>query len=325
MGVKLVQPKFWGKPNVLTKILYPLSRLYGGLVSFVMAQQKPHKLPIKSLCVGNLMMGGAGKTPICIAIAELLRAQNINAHIVFKAYQSTVKQTVFVNDSPLKPQDIGDEPLMVSQKGIPTWTGPARFDAAMMAYKSGAELVIFDDGFQDLRVHTDVRGLIFEPSLTNSHVFPAGPLREPLNKALQRADALFVDDKYSTYDLPQSKEIIYYKRLIECDPGFIKESPSLAFCGIGNPNQFEEMLKQNNFNVVDFIVFPDHYKYRIQDMDYIFNRAKLKKLQIIATEKDSVKIPKNYACQINIIKLKVQFLDPKKILSWVVKSSKKLK
>jgi tetraacyldisaccharide 4'-kinase len=204
---------------------------------------------------------------------------------------------------------------MVAQKGIPTWVGPSRFETAMVACRAGAKAIIFDDGFQDLSVRTHIRGLIFDPLLKDCHVFPAGPLREPLNKALQRADVLFVEEKYTSYDLPQSKDIIYYKRLIDFEPKFKKESPSIAFCGIGNPNQFEEILKENKVNIVNFLVFPDHYIYRADDIEKILKIAKLKKLQILTTEKDIVKIPKNYASYIKVATLRVKFVDLKKTLT----------
>ena len=322
MGIKLIQPKFWRKPTILTLILYPLSLLYGWVVSWIIGQKRPRKLPITSICIGNLRMGGAGKTPLCIALAELLRDQGLDAHIVFKAYQSKAMQTVYVNSSPLNPKDIGDEPYMVAQKGIPTWVGPARFEAAMSAYQSGAQVVIFDDGFQDLRVHMDVRGLIFEPSLEVCHVFPAGPLREPLETALKRADVLCVEEHYAAYDLPKSKDIIFYRRLLEFAPGFVKELPSLAFCGIGNPDQFEKTLKENTVNVVNFRVFPDHYAYQAEDIDEIFKCAKSSNLQILTTEKDIVKIPEKYASQIHVITLNVEFLDPEKILTCLLSQEK---
>jgi len=259
-------------------------------------------------------MGGAGKTPITLAIIELLCNKNINAQIVFKAYQAPVKQAIYVNENSKNAMDIGDEPCMVAHKGIPTWVGSSRFEAAMKAYQAGADTIVFDDGFQDLSVNIDIRGLIFDPLLNLCHVFPAGPLREPLNAALKRADVLFVDEKYTTHDLPQSKDIIYYKRVIDFETNFKKEAPTLAFCGIGNPKQFEEMLIANNTNLVEFLTFPDHHKYRPNDIENIIRIAKLKKLQVITTEKDIVKIPEKYASLIKIVSLRVNFVDQKKAL-----------
>ena len=290
------KPKFWDykEPGLISLLLLPFSYLVQ-IYNFFLT--KKNKIDgIKTICIGNIYLGGTGKTPLSIEIIKILNNLNYKTCFIKKDYSDQV-----------------DEQRLLESKGK-LFCKKNRIDATNSAIKENFNVAIFDDGLQDKKIKYDISIVCFNQTIGvgNGLVLPSGPLRENL-KSLKKYDAVFLNGNSST-------ELSFEKKIQEefSNIKIFKSTYSiinleeldsneryLAFAGIGNFDNFIDLLKVNNINLVKTINYPDHYKYNDSDLKKIKEIAKFNKAKIITTEKDFLRINENNRNEINVVKIKL--------------------
>ena len=308
--MNLKKPKFWDykKPNILAYFLFPISLLMQSIKLF--KKKTNYKIPkIKSICVGNIYLGGTGKTSLSIKINELLSEKKIKSCFIKKFYKNQI-----------------DEQRLLESKGT-LFTSPKRIDAINLAKSKGYEVAILDDGLQDNSVNCDLTFVCFNNLnwIGNGLTIPAGPLRENIDN-LNKYQHVFLNGNLENLDNIQ-KQLLQINPNINIHIGkyvplniqeFNKEIRYIVFSGIGNHKTFVSMLKNNGLNIVKDIEFSDHYKYTNHDIDKIFKLATKMNSSIITTEKDYLRLEKNNTNKINFIKSELKIIDEDRLISAIL-------
>ena len=292
--MKIYKPFFWKKPNnFFTLILLPISFL---VLSFIFIKKKIYKTKkfnIPILCVGNIYIGGTGKTPLSLVLAEEFKLLGKKPVIIKKFYKSHK-----------------DEHLLIEKRGIPLIFEKDRSRAIKLAEKE-FDLAILDDGFQDYKIQKDLSILCFHNKqlIGNGYVLPAGPLRENLNSIKGAQIAIINGEKDLIFESKLKKvnanlKIFYSKYKITNLEQF-RNKDILAFAGIGNPENFFDLLIENGLNVKKSISYPDHYNFKRAEILEIINQAKERNYTIITTEKDlsrieNFKFSEIYSCNVSL-------------------------
>lgn len=321
----LKTPKFWFNNNhEISPLLYtlkPLSKLWELVLRFRLKNGLWEKMPIPVFCVGNLTIGGSGKTPVTMSLQKLLEDMGIKACIVSRGYRGKIQRPHYVtkNDTFDK---VGDEPLMLSKKGA-IIVSKNKKEGIIKAYNDGYDIVILDDGFQNSRIKKDLSLVVVDSQILfgNELIFPLGPLREPVQSGLSRADAIvLIDYNPSVINSKINKLKRDYK--VQFLDGLINEKKVskyssnkkvLAFSGIAFPEKFHNSLKRLKYTIVKTKVFPDHYPFTSKDILKLKKTAESKNLRLITTEKDMVRIPKIFHEFIDQIQIEFKFKNPDKI------------
>ena len=312
-------PKFWDKKDSkLGKILSPLGVLYAWSVAHRLANHRPYQAKMPVICVGNISVGGTGKTPVCLALAKLLRQNNLSPWFLNHGYHAT-EQSVVVDLKTHSALDVGDEAILLAQK-VPTIVDSARARGAQLAEKKGASLLIMDDGFQNPSLVKTFSFVVVDgkKGFGNERVLPAGPLREPVLKGLKRADALILVGKDSwgvqkylknhKIDLPILKGHFVPE---EKELNQLKGKNAFAFAGLGNPQKFFDMLLEKGIRLTGKQHFPDHYFYTRFDIEDL--KKKAKESILVTTSKDWVKIPSEMRTGLVEIKGAFEFDNPTEV------------
>lgn len=301
-------PTYWKNKNIISYMLFPIGWLYGFITSLRTKIKKTHKAKIPVICVGNLTAGGTGKTPIAISIAEILKQTYNNVSFISRGYGGSLKN-VMVNNKIHTPNQVGDEPLLLSEVA-PVFINPNRAEAAELAIKHNADCLIMDDGFQNPTLHKDISFLVFNGSfgIGNGFAIPAGPLRESFSNGIKRAHAIIIIGEDKTNIADKTDLPIFYADIIEEKP-IIKNKNAYAFAGIGYPEKLYQSLKNCGINVVHTKDFPDHHFYTNEELQEIINTAHKENLEIFTTSKDFVKIPHQLQHKFNILNIKIKWRD----------------
>jgi tetraacyldisaccharide 4'-kinase len=247
---------------------------------------KAHKLARPVVSIGNISVGGSGKTPLVIALGGILKQHGIAFDVLSRGYGRSSTEIAVV-DPKGPPEQFGDEPLLIARKlQVPVIVGADRYQAGLLAEKLfSSKLHLLDDGFQHRRLHRDFDIVLLPAEDQNGILLPFGRLREPIT-ALQRADAVVLPD------LPkgplQVKRVWRAHRQIEF-PG--AGGKLIAFCGIGRPGQFFEALKGVQLEIAGRIAFRDHHHYGQRDIDRMLELKKMAGADgFVTTEKDAVNL-----------------------------------
>ena len=303
------KPKFWDKNQVsfFSILLYPIALIIKFLSFFKRSITKTYQCSIPVICVGNIYLGGTGKTPLCIEIFSILKDLNMNPVFIRKKYNS------FQDEADLQKQ-IG-----------PIYQNKKRIEAIREAIQNKANVAILDDGFQDFSINKNLSIVCFNEKqwIGNGLVIPSGPLREDLS-ALKRADCVIINGEKNidieSKILNKNKEVkIFYTKYKGQNIGEFKNKKVSAFAGIGNPENFFNLLKDNNINVVKEIKFPDHYNYSKKELENLINEAKENNTILITTEKDYFRIDENYKKNINYLKIAVDIKDRNQLIEEIKK------
>ena len=305
------KPKFWDKNQIsfFSVMFFPISLLIKLLGFFIRFSTSTHQCSIPIICVGNIYLGGTGKTPLCIEIFSILKNLNMNPVFIRKKYDS-----------------FEDEVNLQKNLG-PIYQNKKRIEAIKEAIQNKANVAILDDGFQDFSINKNLSIVCFNEKqwIGNGLVIPSGPLREELS-ALKRADCVIINGEKNveieSKILNENKKIkIFYTKYKPQNIDEFKNKKVTAFAGIANPKKFFNLLKYNNIDVVKEIKFPDHYNYSEKELENLINNAKANNTILLTTEKDYFRINQNYKKKINYLKILVeienrnQFIDEiKKII-----------
>jgi len=308
--MNLKKPKFWDfkKPSILAYLLLPISYLFK-LIRLFKIESNIKKSKIKTICVGNIYLGGTGKTSLSIKINEILSEKKIKSCFVKKFYSTQF-----------------DEQKLLESRGK-LFTSSKRIDAINIAENEGYDVAILDDGLQDSSINYDLRFVCFNNInwIGNGFTIPAGPLRESINN-LKNYKHIFLNGNLENLDNIK-KHIykinpninLYIGKYVPLDvEKFNKDKNYLVFSGIGNHQTFISMLREYKFNVVKDIEFPDHYKYNNFDINKIQKLSDNLNCQIITTEKDYLRLDKEKIPNINFIKSELKILDEEKLISTIL-------
>lgn len=301
---KVKTPLFWEKKGILSYSLLPLSALYrfGTAVDRFFKARKSYRPSIPVVSVGNIGVGGSGKTPIVSMLARHFSDKGHQVAILCRGYGATIKGNKKVSETDTA-KTVGDEPYMLFKQDVAqsVWAGVDRRKSAQLAEQEGATLIILDDGFQHWHLHRDVDIVAVGPTgLGNGFVLPAGPLREP-EKSLARAD-LVVSLKEQGYQTILTHNTQVERGLDSTDVAPLLGRDVFAFCGIGHPQQFYKQLAEADLKLVGRKTYPDHYPYTESDLKQLMQKAGHLGAQLVTTEKDAVKLPDAFRKRIRIVR-----------------------
>lgn len=308
-------PKFWQTSSSLwAKVLWPISQCVTLLGRRRRLKAKTFAPGVPVICVGNVTVGGSGKTPLVIFLARLLKEKGFNPHILSRGYGVKLKCPTLVTSSSTA-QEVGDEPLLLA-KAAPTWVFPDRVVSAKKAVTAGADCLLMDDGFQNPFLYQHIKLLVVdtEQGMGNGYVLPAGPLREPLSDALSRTDALLLYGKVGK-EKEWGKPFFSVKLV---SSSFPSAKAYIAFAGIGRPEKFFTSLREQGYPIYQTVTFPDHYQYDQKTLKHLLDLARDSKAQLITTEKDWVKLPSDIQPFIDILKVDVQFENKQVFCDWLL-------
>ena len=302
--MKLFKPEFWTKKiSFFSILLLPLSVIYQLLFSLkaLMIKERNFKIPI--ICVGNIYLGGTGKTPLTLFLINFFEKQGKKTSIIKKYYQQHY-----------------DEHLLIQNYTNNLFLNKSRHEAIEDVEKNNFDLAILDDGFQDFSIKKNFNILCFNSNqlIGNGFTFPSGPLRERFN-SVRRADVILINGKkneiFEKRITDISKEIkIFYSSYEPVNIEEFKNKKVLAFAGIGNPDNFFEMLIENGINLKKKVAFPDHYEFVEDEIKKIINEASEENLVILTSEKDYFRIKKYSFKEIKYIKVRLKINDQDRFL-----------
>jgi len=288
------EPAFWWRtPGATAALLAPFAWIYGKIAAQRMA--KPGgRIGIPVLCIGNLTLGGAGKTPTAIAVARLLLAAGERPFLLSRGYGGALTGPVMVDPALHGAAHVGDEPLLLARVA-PTIVAHDRVAGAEAALSAGASVVVMDDGFQNPSLAKDLSIVVIDGrrGAGNGRVFPAGPLRAPLASQLARAHALILigaaqgADAFSAAGIPLLHAKLAPDRAALANLG---NRPVLAFAGIADPQKFFATLSDAGITIADRRSYPDHYRFSAADAAALVARAERNGLALATTEKDFVRL-----------------------------------
>lgn len=315
--IKLLYPKFWQTKNIITYLLLPFSWIYFFTSYIRKIIACPIRFPCKVICVGNITIGGTGKTQVVAFLANSLKAKNVNFLIVTKAYGSELKDAVLVNSNHTA-LEVGDESVMLLEYGVVIAAKKIRYIKPFID-KLKPAVIIVDDSMQNPNFYKDFVILTVDADrlFGNEFLIPAGPLRQYPKQAIEKADLIVSvgsnNDNINHSLLNDVRDKLFQAQIIpskEID----KTKKYLAFSGIGNPQRFFSTLENYGLKLLGYKIFPDHHPYSNEDLEFLANQAKQNNAYLITTRKDYVKIDTNklpmICCDVNLsISKKQQLID----------------
>ncbi len=314
------EPAFWYRPRSFkSHALRPLGALYGAIAERRMLREGIDAgIPV--ICVGNYHVGGAGKTPTVLALTKLLRELGETPVVLSRGYGGRLQGPVMVDRERHTATDIGDEPLMMV-RDVPVAVARDRPEGVALAKSQGATVILMDDGFQNPRIMKDASLIVIDSArgLGNGKVFPAGPLRAPLNVQLARTDALvLIGDGHAAADVAaeiaaRGKPVL--RARLKPDAASVAQlfgKQVLAFAGIGDPERFFRTLRASGIEVARTRPFADHHMFSHDEIAALAADAKREQLTLVTTEKDLARLRGSEGVPGGIVPFAVQleFDDP---------------
>lgn len=308
--MKFLKPKFWdySKPNLLSYFMQ-IFTIPVRVNNYFLKFKKINKInKTKTICVGNIYVGGTGKTPSTIRLYELLKKNKYKVIIGRKYYSSQIDEQILLKNK---------SEVVLENK---------RIEILEKLQNKRKQIIIFDDGLQDRSINYDLTFVCFDKKLWigNNKLIPSGPLREKLD-SLKKYDAVLIKGKtkktrmYVNQIKKYNKDIeVFFSEIIPTNiHKFSPKNSYLIFSGVGNPRGFKEILIKNKINIKKQIIYPDHYQYSAKDIEYIKSQASELNLKIITTEKDYVKLSKSEKKNIEFLDVRLKFLNEKKLINFI--------
>ena len=292
------EPAFWWRsPSWMSRALAPLGSLYGAISGRRMLR-KGHRAAVPVICVGNYSLGGAGKTPTVLALIKLLRGAGETPVVLSRGYGGRLAGPVRVEPETHTAADVGDEPLLLA-RSAPVIVSRNRVVGADAAQKTGASVIVMDDGFQNPSLQKDIALIVIDSNrgVGNGGVFPSGPLRAPLAAQLDRTDVLIVaGGGAAAANLVQRVEgrggLALKARIVPDGDAVasLRGGRVSAFAGIGDPQRFFATLAASGIEVAARRAFDDHHPFTADEIDQLTEEARKASLTLVTTEKDFVRL-----------------------------------
>ena len=308
--MKLKKPKFWDSSrfSFWAILFFPISILFL-LFSFINKYKISKKFPIPIICVGNIYVGGTGKTPLASEIFKITKSLGKNPAFVKKYYDY-----------------LKDEITMLKKVGT-TFVSKSRKEAIESLIKNKNDIAILDDGFQDYTIKKNFSVVCFNQKqwIGNGLVIPSGPLRERIT-AVNRSDCIVINGERNIkiedqiYNKNKNAKI-FYSKYKPVDINRFKDKQIYAFSGIGNPSNFFDLLKENNLNLIDTNSFPDHYHFTKSDLEILIKKINSEKNQILlTTEKDYFRIHDNFKTHFQYLKIELEIENKDNFIELIKKN-----
>ena len=301
-------PDFWHRDGLVPRLLSPASACWHTASRIRSRRAVPYRAERPVICVGNAVIGGAGKTPVALSIAEMLT--DYGPHFLSRGYGGDVSGPILVDPSGHGVNEIGDEAFLLAAVA-PTWVSRDRAAGARAAVSAGAGVVVMDDGLQNFSLVKDMSLLVVDGGFGfgNGRLLPAGPLREPVSEAVARADAVVIigDDRAGIRDRVNCE--VFAARLVP-DTSTLHDRPVVAFAGIGRPQKFYETLTEIGCTLVATRSFPDHHLYTLNEATDLLELAARSGAALVTTEKDAVRLPEFAAEKVETLGVTIGWENP---------------
>jgi tetraacyldisaccharide 4'-kinase len=306
--MKILKPIFWEKKNnFLSFLLLPVTFFFQILIKLKSKMTTEISFQIPVVCVGNIYIGGTGKTPLSIMIAEELTKYSKKTAIVKKYYIEHLDEHKLIKNS------IGD--LFLDKH---------RSKAIYQAQNKNFDLAVLDDGFQDFSINKDLNILCFNSMqlIGNGMTLPSGPLRERFHSIKRAHIVMILGDKNELFEKKiiniSNKIKIYYSKYLPVNISQFRNKKLLAFAGIGNPNNFFQILKENNLDVQEKISYPDHYEFSKLEIQKLINYSKKNGFELITTEKDYFRVLHHGFKEVKCLKNKLEIQNKNNFIKQIL-------
>lgn len=312
------EPHFWTVTDPRTRaaapalklLMSPLAALYRIAGQRRIAKAKPFDSGLPVICIGNLTLGGAGKTPVTEAVRAHFNAQGIRAASLSRGYRGLLTGAHRVDPARHTARDVGDEPLMLSMSGE-SWISKDRPVGAEAMKADGVQLIVMDDGHQNPTLKKTLSIVVIDAAnpFGNGHIFPKGPLRERIADGLKRADAvILMGDGPAPPELTGFPGEVLRARLeplAQLPPGRY-----IAFAGIGRPMRFFDSLQaQAGVELSEAVPYPDHHVFLPSDLSFLTKLAEERDAKLVTTDKDFVRLPIDMKEKVTRASVRARFED----------------
>lgn len=316
--IHLPTPSFWRERTPTSLLLYPLSLIYRLAVRLRRRFARPQRVKARVLCIGNLVAGGAGKTPTAVALGKWAAEKKLRACYVSRGYGGALKGPLRVDPENHSGADVGDEPLLLARV-LPSYIAKDRLRGAQLASEEGFDLIILDDGFQNLSLHKDFSLLVVDAAygMGNGFCLPAGPLREPEGHGFGRADAVLLlsrPTRSATTEWETPPNLPTIKAELEASfSESVADVPLVAFSGIAHPGTFFATLEAAGGVLVHSRSFADHHPFSEKELQRLYGIAKERDARLITTAKDAARLSGPWRDQLIIADLHLSWQNPAEV------------
>lgn len=308
-------PEFWTGDGALPWLLSPLGAGVDLAGRWRRALVRPVRAPVPVICVGNLVAGGAGKTPVALSLLAACASRGAAAHGLCRGYGGSEAGPLRVDPARHDAARVGDEALLLAA-AAPTWIARDRIAGARAAAAAGAAVLVMDDGFQNPALAKDLSLLVVDGDygFGNGRVMPAGPLRERVAAGLARADALVVLDpgrRDVLAGLALRVPVLRARLVPAAGAEPLGGQRVFAFAGIGRPEKFFATVNALGAVLAGCRDFPDHHPYRVDEIEAILERAASLDAIPVTTEKDAVRLSPAVRARVRVLRVTVEWADPR--------------
>ena len=298
----LKAPKFWYQSNfsILAILLLPVSLIWITGTYLKKKFANPIRSQIPVIAIGSAIIGGSGKTPSVIYVCEILEKIGYKPHVISRGYGGSANEVIKVSPE-MSYSVVGDEAIMMS-KYYPTWVSKNKYNAFAMAKKDGANILVLDDALQSYNIFKDLNIYVYDSiqSFGNKLIVPSGPLRESISSVLNRSQIVFLVNTDNCPEISKNKfqQNINYE--ISIKPEII-DKKLMPFAGLGFNKKFFDQLYNEGLDITLTKEFPDHHQYSQDDMFTLLDEANKNDSFLVTTEKDHLRIPKEFKSSVGII------------------------
>jgi tetraacyldisaccharide 4'-kinase len=304
-------PEFWARRGLLSSLLQPLAWSYQAGAAARRRWTRAERLALPVLCVGNLVAGGAGKTPVVLSLAARLRDEGERVHIISRGYGGSLAGPIRVDPARHTSAEVGDEALLLAE-AAPAWIARDRAAAGRAAAKAGAALLLLDDGLQNPSFAKDLSLLVIDGAygFGNGRMLPAGPLREALAAGLARADGVVLmgEDEAGIATRLRGRPLLR-ARLVAEEPRRFAGRPVLGFAGIGRPAKFFATLEETGARIIARHGFADHHRYQEAELQSLAREAEAAGATLVTTAKDWARLSPAWRERVEVLRVSVAWQE----------------